>query len=140
MATRTCKLEYMMRNFNSDDKKEIIWLIDKDGYNDFNSYNIREVINFKHEKPATNNEFANRWYEIELASYNNTYFRFKYIFTRINEIFIKNNVCPIFLDPSNIDECLDIREDMIMPMSYNRANEFFGVSNYREYVPPKYKK
>ena len=140
MATRTCKLEYMMRNFNSDDKKEIIWLIDKDGYNDFNAFNIREVINFKHEKPATDNEFANRWYEIELASYNNTYFRFKYIFTRINEIFIKNNVYPIFLDPSNIDECLDIREDMIMPMSYNRANEFFGVSNYREYVPPKYNK
>jgi hypothetical protein len=140
MATRTCKLEYMMRNFNSDDKKEIIWLIDKDGYNDFNSYNIREVINFKHEKSATKNEFANRWYELELASYNNTSFRFKYIFTRINEIFIANNVCPIFTDPSNIDECLDIREDMIMPMSYNRANEFFGVSNYREYVPPKYNK
>lgn len=138
MATRTCKLEYMMRNFNSDDKKEIIWLIDKDGERDFCSFNIRAFTKFKELKTVPNDSFAALEYKFALYDYERVSLRFESIFRRINELFIKNNIQPIFTDPTNIDECLDIRDDMIEPMSYDRANEFFGVSNYWEYVPPYY--
>jgi hypothetical protein len=31
-------------------------------------------------------------------------------------------------------------DDMLETMSYERANKFFGVNNYREFRPPVYKK
>ena len=140
LIKKTCKLEYYIREMSQDDKREIIWLIDSDGDNDFDIFNIRAVTEFKNVKPASDDSLAALEYQIALYDYTCASAKFESIFRRINELFIKNNAQPIFTDPSNLDECLDIRDDLIEPMSYERANEFFGVSNYRGYRPPVYKK
>lgn len=140
MIRKTCKLEYYIWEMNQEDKSEIIWLIDKDGQNDFNIFDIRAITKFKQLKPVSGDSFEAFEYKTALYLYDRVSLRFETIFRRINELFIKNNVQPIFTDPLNIDECLDIRDDMLEVMSYDRANEFFGVNNHREYKPPVYKK
>lgn len=137
---KTCKLEYYIFNMVQADKTEIIWLIDKDGYNDFNIINIKAITEFKELKPAYGDSFEATLYKFALYDYERSSLRFETIFRRINELFIKNNVQPIFTDPLNIKECLDIRDDMLEPMSYERANKFFGVEDHRDYKPPVYKK
>ena len=138
---KTCKLEYYIFNMVQEDKTEIIWLIDKDGYNDFNIINIKAITQFKELKqPVDDDSFAAYEYKFALYDYERASLRFETIFRRINELFIKNNVQPIFPDPLNLEECLDIREDMLEVMSYERANKFFGVDNHRDYKPPVYKK
>ena len=137
---KTCKLEYYIFNMVQEDKTEIIWLIDKDGYNDFNIINIKAITEFKELKqPIDGDSFAAFEYKFALYDYERASLRFETIFRRINELFIKNNVQPIFPDPLNIEECLDIREDMLEVMSYERANKFFGVDDHRDYKPPVYK-
>ena len=137
---KTCKLEYYIFNMVQEDKTEIIWLIDKDGYNDFNIINIKAITQFKELKqPVDDDSFAAYEYKFALYDYERASLRFETIFRRINELFIKNNVQPIFPDPLNLEECLDIREDMLEVMSYERANKFFGVDNHRDYKPPVYK-
>ena len=137
---KTCKLEYYIFNMVQADKTEIIWLIDKDGYNDFNIINIKAITEFKELKqPVEGDSFEATIYKIALYDYERASLRFETIFRRINELFIKNNVQPIFPDPLNLEECLDIREDMLEVMSYERANKFFGVDNHRDYKPPVYK-
>ena len=140
LIRKTCKLEYYIREMPQADKREIICLIDNDGENNFDISDIRAVTEFKNVKPASGDSFAAFEYQTALYFYTNASAKFESIFRRINELFIKNNVQPIFPDPTNLDECLDIRDDMIEPMSYERANEFFGVENYRAYRPPVYKK
>lgn len=137
---RTCKLEYYIREMLQADKTEIIWLIDKDGERDFNLIDIRAITNFKDLKPVSGDSFEAFNYKIALYDYERVSLRYETIFRRINELFINNNVKPIFLDPTNLEECLDVRDDMLETMSYERANEFFGVSNHREFRPPVYKK
>ena len=140
MIAKTCKLEYYIREMLQDDKSEIIWLIDKDDERDFHIINVKAITEFPKMKPVFGDGFAAFEYKNALYLYERVCLRFETIFRRINELFIKNNVHPIFIDPMNLDECLDIREDMLETMSYNRANEYFGVNNYREYRPPVYKK
>ena len=140
MIRKTCKLEYYIRGMMEDDKTEIIWLIDKDDERDFHISNIRAITNFKELKPVSGDSIAAFDYKIALYDYTRASLRLESIFRRVNELFINNNVQPIFSDPSNLEECLDIRDDMLETMSYERANEFFGVSNYREFRPPVYKK
>lgn len=123
------------------DKSEIIWLIDKDGERDFNIFYIKAITDFKELKPPVSDDsFEVFIYQDALYDYNQAKSKFETIFRRINELFINNNVQPIFNDPTNVDECLDVRKDMLEEMSYERANKFFGVSYYGEYRPPVYKK
>ena len=138
MIKKTCKLEYYIREMNQVDKREIIWLIDNDGQNDFDIFNVRAITEFKKLKPVSGEGFEAFQYKNALYMYESVSLKFKSIFIRINELFIKNNVQPIFSNPSNLEECLEIRDDMLEAMSYERANEFFGVNNHREYKPPVY--
>lgn len=137
---KTCKLEYMIRNMNEDSKSEIIYLFDKNSEFIFSSFNIKAVEDFKKLKPVSGDSLEAFEYKNAYYLYMSLSLRYETIFNRINEIFIENNVYPIFNDPSNLEECFVIRKDMLLAMSYNRANEFFGVNNYREYTPPKFKK
>ena len=139
MKLKTCKLEYYIRNMEAEDTREIIYLIDKNNERDFSCFNIRAVTEFKELNPVPSNEFKAFEYKNALYLYTRISLRFESIFRRINELFIKNNIQPIFIDPSNLKECLEIRKDMLVAMSYHRANEFFGVNDYREYTPPVYK-
>ena len=138
---KTCKLEYYIREMRQADKSEIIWLIDKDGERDFNIFYIKAITDFKELKPPVSDDsFEVFIYQDALNDYNHTMSKFETIFRRINDLFINNNVQPIFNDPTKVDECLDVRKDMLEEMSYERANKFFGVSDYGEYHPPVYKK
>ena len=140
MMEKTCKLEYYIFGMNQADKNEIIWLTDTDDERDFHIVHVRDITKFKKLKPVFGDGFAAFEYKNALYLYERTSLRFETIFRRINELFIKNNVEPIFIDPKNIEECLDIRDDMLEPMSYAEANAFFGVNNHREYIPPVYRK
>ena len=138
---KTCKLEYYIREMRQADKSEIIWLIDKDGERDFHIICIKAITDFKKlTPPVSDDSFEVFIYQDALYDYNQAMSKFETIFRRINELFINNNVQPIFNDPTNVDECLDVRKDMLEEMSYERANKFFGVSYYGEYRPPVYKK
>ena len=138
MMRKTCKLEYYIREMLQDDKSEIIWLIDKDDERDFHIVNVRAITEFKKLKPVSGNSFEAFEYKNAYYFYTRVSLRFETIFCHINKLFIKNNVQPIFTDPSNLEECLEIRDDMLEVMSYNRANEFFGVNNHRDFRPPVY--
>ena len=140
LTRKTCKFEYYIRNMVQKDKTEIIALIDKDGYGDFDIFNIKAITEFKNIKPAFGDSFEAFEYNNALYFYKDASLKFNAIFSRINELFIKNNVSPIFYEPFDLEKCLDIRDDMLEEMSFERANEFFGVINHRDYIPPAYKK
>lgn len=136
---KTCKLEYIIRTLDNEDKTDIIYLIDHEGYRDFATINIHAYSNFTPLDNPPEDEFNKIIYNSELYSYQRVSARFITIFTTINEILIRNNIKPIFEDPNDIDTCLAKRKDLIAPMSYDRANKFFGVDNFWDYSPPKYK-
>ena len=60
---KTCKLEYYIFNMVQEDKTEIIWLIDKDGYNDFNIINIKAITEFNEITPAYGDSFEATLYK-----------------------------------------------------------------------------
>ena len=140
MIHRICKLEYYIQNMCEQDKSEIIYLIDSKSELDFCIFNVNAVTDFKKMKPVSGDSFEAFEYQNAKYLYTSCSLRFESIFTRINEIFIQNNIAPIFPDPTNLEECFKIRKDMIMPMSHKRANELFGVDWFREFIPPKYNK
>jgi hypothetical protein len=49
LTRKTCKFEYYIRNMVQKDKTEIIALIDKDGYGDFDIFNIKAITEFKEQ-------------------------------------------------------------------------------------------
>lgn len=59
------------------------------------------------------------------------------IFREINQICIDNETFPLFKDPSNIEECFKIRNDLVMPREIKELNDFFGVDVYKT-KPKKY--
>ena len=137
---KTCKLEYYLRSIGGWDTKEIISLIDKDGYEDFSADNLIVIEEFPKKKPVTGDGFLAFEYRNQEYMYASIRPRLEAVFARINELFIKHNVQPIFPDPTDIEACLAIREDMLEEMSYERANAFFGVENDRAFQPPVYQK
>lgn len=140
MLLKTCKLEYYIKNMPEEDKKEVIYLIDSRSELDFCSFNINAVKDFKKMQPIPGDSFKTLEYKNAKYLYTSCSLRFETIFSRINELFIKNYIEPIFPDPTDLEKCFKIREDMIMAMSYYRANEFFGVNDFRNFIPPKYSK
>lgn len=122
MKIKTCKLEYMIKNIDIIPRKRLIFLFDKDSWYHFHKYEIEKLEEFKKIEPTIREKFKN-------------------IFTEINQICIDNHTYPIFEDPSNIEECLKIRKDLLCVYDGEEGlNKSFGVKSYYDYEPPEYKK
>ena len=135
---KVCKLEYMIKNIDLISRKELIALIDKDSLFHFHRVHIDDLEEFKQRKPVYCEE--NEAWSYKCAKRRDKELRLKYkgIFERINDICINNHTYPIFKDPSNIEECLKLRENLLRIYDEETLNDFFHVNTFYEYEPPKY--
>lgn len=131
------KLGYLICDMDIIPRKRLLYLIDPYGYNDFNSIIISSFKSFKEEEPQTTNEYVLRAYKKSIKRHKDEMDNYERIFCEINKICTDNEVFPLFKDPSNIEECFRIREDLLLPRKIEELNEFFGVDVYKQ-GPPKY--
>jgi hypothetical protein len=152
-----CKLEYMIKRFDFNEKKKMIRLIDPYGDYEFNKYICRFLLDpdtldediLCNIGPAHTLYFIN--YQIDGESELTKLFqedkekeleeiKEKYInqYRLINELCIKNNTYPFFKDPTNIKECEKTRLDIVKIIPEEIIDDFFGVCSIRDYEPPIY--
>ena len=151
-----CKLEYMYKRFEFQEKKRMIREIDPYG-----DYFFKKDLSRYFVDPDTT--------DIEILQYVGPYSSMYYIalsyedseldslyrsnmenevlevkekaiaqYKLINELCIKNNTPPFFKDPTNISECEKTRLDIVKIVPEKILNEFFGVDGLGDYEPPKY--
>ena len=147
-----CKLEYMIKRFDFNEKKRII--MEMDPYGD---YKFKKDISRYLLDPDTKDEDVLMY----IGPYTTMYFvsnkdeEFKELMEQeleeikeeyinqyklINELCIKNNTYPFFEDPSDIKECEKTRLDIVRIIPEKIINKFFKVDSLRDYEPPMYKK
>ena len=147
-----CKLEYMIKRFDFNEKKRMI--IEIDPYGD---YKIKKDISRYFLNPDTKEEDVLMY----IGPYTTMYFvsnkddEFKELMEQeleeikeeyinqyklINELCIKNNTYPFFEDPTDIKECEKTRLDIVRIIPEKIINKFFKVDSLRDYEPPMYKK
>ena len=131
---KTCKLEYMLKSMNTTPKNELLGLIDIENDFTFQRFNTKLTEEYEEKTLVEDDDFNAFVYK------KNKFQEYQEIFTRINEICIENKIFPIFNDPSNIEECLDLRVDLLRTIDDKTANEFFGTESFRKYNPPVYTK
>ena len=131
-----CKLEYLIKGIEIKDRKRLIFLIDVDNYSDFHRVNTKAIEDFKNAEYDLSDEVNQIFYEVEKE--HDIYLRekFKKIFTEINQICIDSNLYPIFKDPSNTEECLKLREDLLRVYDEEDIKRFFGGKSLLDYEPP----
>ena len=147
-----CKLEYMIKRFDFNEKKRMIIEIDPYGDYKFKKDISRYLLN-----PDTKDEDVLMY----IGPYTTMYFvsnkddEFKELMEKeleeikeeyinqyklINELCIKNNTYPFFEDPTDIKECEKTRLDIVRIIPEKIINKFFKVDSLRDYEPPMYKK
>ena len=131
------KLGYLTSGMNIIPRKRLIYLIDPDGENDFNSVILNSFINFKLEEPAELEGYKGRSYKNSLERHNRERENYIQIFREINQICVDNETYPLFKDPTNIEECFKTRLDLLLSREIRELNEIFGVDVYKQY-PKKY--
>ena len=140
---KTCKLEYMIKNIDIIPRKKLIELFDKDSWFHFHKVYINKLEEFKKREPVVGdlNDYKVWSYNYAKGRDKEQRKDFEAIFTEINQICMDNKTYPIFSDPSNIEECLKKREELLFVYDDEEiVNKFFGVKSYDEYQPPKYRK
>ena len=147
-----CKLEYMIKRFDFNEKKKIIQEMDPYG-----DYKFKKDISRYLLDPDTKDEDVLMY----IGPYTTMYFvsnkddEFKELMEQeleeikeeyinqyklINELCIKNNTYPFFKNPTNIKECEKTRLDIVRIIPEEIINKFFNVDSLRDYEPPMYKK
>ena len=131
-----CKLEYMIKNFDFQEKKKIIVLMDPYGDYEFK----KDISKFLLDPDTTDLEILDQLPILRDFPDEKVLFLNKYIglYQRINELCIENNTYPFFKDPFNVGECEKTRLDIVKIIPEEYINKFFGVENLGEYKPPKY--
>ena len=129
-----CKLEYMIRGVDLKEYKQIVYEIDPKG--DYFLYERYSQFFLNPNDPNLDEYFPEFMYlpEMKEELIEKGISQYK----KINELCIKNNICPIFKDPTNVMECEKTRLDILKLMPEEKINDFFGVSGIRDYKPPKY--
>ena len=147
-----CKLEYMIKRFDFNEKKRIIMEMDPYGDYKFKKDISRYLLNpdtkdedvLMYIGPYTTMYFvSNKDDEFkELMEQELEEIKEEYInqYKLINELCIKNNTYPFFKDPTNIKECEKTRLDIVRIIPEEIINKFFNVDSLRDYEPPMYKK
>lgn len=147
-----CKLEYMIKRFDFNEKKRIIMEMDPYGDYKFKKDISRYLLNpdtkdedvLMYIGPYTTMYFvSNKDDEFkELMEQELEEIKEEYInqYKLINELCIKNNTYPFFEDPTDIKECEKTRLDIVRIIPEKIINKFFKVDSLRDYEPPMYKK
>ena len=151
-----CKLEYMIKRFDFQEKKKIIREIDPYGNYMFNKDISRYLVN-----PSTDDidilmnvgpcsliyyigfvdddsEIAYSYKKDMEKEVMEVKEKFIAQYNLINELCIENNTLPFFKNPTNISECEKIRLDIVKILPEETLNNFFGVESIRDYEPPVY--
>ena len=131
-----CKLEYMIKNFDFQEKKKIIVLMDPYGDYEFK----KDISKFLLDPDTTDLEILDQLPILRDFPDEKVLFLNKYIglYQRINELCIENNTYPFFKDPFNVGECEKTRLDIVKIIPEKILNEYFGVESLRWYEPPFY--
>lgn len=135
---RRCKLEYMIRNIPLIPRKRLINLFDVESQFHFDEFYIKELENFKNMEVITGDSAEALMYECIKEINEERQKKYEQIFSEINEICINNKTYPIFNAPSNIEECLKIRKEILHMYKEEEVNAFFNVESIRDYTPPIY--
>ena len=147
-----CKLVYMIKRFDFNEKKRIIMEMDPYGDYKFKKDISRYLLNpdtkdedvLMYIGPYTTMYFvSNKDEEFkELMEQELEEIKEEYInqYKLINELCIKNNTYPFFEDPTDIKECEKTRLDIVRIIPEKIINKFFKVDSLRDYEPPMYKK
>ena len=131
-----CKLEYMIKNIPIIPRKRLIFLLDKNSQFEFHRVNIESMKEFKTTKYDLEDEYQKIMYEVNKDHDEELRKKYESIFLEINQICINNNTYPIFNNPKNIEECLEVREDFLKEYDEEKIKTFFGGKSLREYEPP----
>lgn len=131
-----CKLEYLIKKIDIISRKRLIFLIDKDNHFDFHRVNTKAIEDFKNVQYDLSDEINQILYEVEKENDRSLREKYEKIFTEINQICIDSNLYPIFKDPSNTEECLKLREDLLKVYDEEDIKRFFGGKSLLDYEPP----
>ncbi len=131
-----CKLEYMIKNFDVKEKREIITLIDPYGDYEFKKHISRFLL----EPNTTDLKILNalpvlKYYPDEKEPFIK---KFIELYKKINELCIKNNAYPFFKDVTDVSQCEKTRLDIVKIQPEEFINKFFGVDSIDDYEPPIY--
>ena len=131
-----CKLEYMIKRFDFQEKKKIIKLIDPYGDYEFK----KDISRFLLDPNTTDDNILSqlpilKYFPETKESFINEYID---LYKLINDLCIKNKAYPFFEDPTNVAECEKTRLDIVRIIPEEMLNEFFGVESIRDYEPPIY--
>lgn len=131
-----CKLEYLIKNMDFQEKKKVIKLMDPYGDYEFKGYISKFLLN---PDTTDDNILVNlpilRFFPEEKEPFINKYIN---LYKSINELCIKNNTYPFFKDPTNVIESEKVRLDLVKIIPEEIINKFFGVDSIRDYEPLKY--
>ena len=125
------KLEYLLKRVEINQHKEIYFIIDPDGVNGF-SKKACQCLKTGDSMYAVLDEEDRKPLDAQFI------YKFAQIFSRINSICVSNKTAPLFPNPGDVKQCEEIREDLIKWTPENILNDFYGVSDFREYIPPVY--
>ena len=131
-----CKLEYLIKNIEIQSRKRLIFLFDKDSQFEFHRVRTRSIEEFKNSQYDLTDECQRIMYEVEKDKDESLRKEYENIFKEINEICIDNNTYPIFNDPTNTEECLKLREDLLKEYNEEDIKKFFDGKTLRNYEPP----
>lgn len=132
-----CKLEYLIKGIDIIPRKRLIFLFDKDSQFEFHRTTTKSIEEFKNKKYDLNDECQRILYEVEKDTDDSLRNKYQNIFSEINQICIENNAYPIFSDPSNIEECLQLREELLKVYDEEIIKTFFDGKSLRDYEPPR---
>ena len=131
-----CKLEYMIKNMDFKEKKEIIKLMDPYGDYEFKKDISKFLLNpYTPDEEVLDNLPILKYLPDERIPFINKYIE---LYKEINEFCIKNNTYPFFKDPTDVSECEKTRLDIVKIIPEEIINKFFGVESIRDYVPHIY--
>lgn len=131
-----CKLEYLIKNMDFQEKKKVIKLMDPYGDYEFKGYISKFLLN---PDTTDDNILVNLpilwFFPEEKEPFINKYIN---LYKSINELCIKNNTYPFFKNPTNVTESEKVRLDLVKIIPEEILNKFFGVDSIRDYEPLKY--
>ena len=131
-----CKLEYMIKHIDIKKRKRLVFLFDKDSCFEFHKVNIDRLEKFKNMEPKYGDDVEAILYEVAIDMDKELRNKYKEIFTEINQICVECNTYPIFEDPSNIEDCLVLRKEILKEYDEEVTNKFFNTNSLRDYEPP----
>ena len=125
---KLCKLDYLTKRLTIKDKKELYFRMDLEGIYDFGRYESLFLQDTKTEDPYKMTALFDK------SENARKIFVQKYVdlFQKFNELCIKNQTYPLFLNPENVEECAAKRLELIEMCPEEELNKIFNVNSFKE--------